>query len=169
VAELVCHHALQFLTLEPRGCTTRHGDGGIGRRIARGERVDAILVFEHVHLGHGDARRDRHLLDDVVQSLEREVAVLRSMRVPPSDRATAPPPARNERVLKRLAPQMMASTTTLVPSTAAAGDASGSAAPYRNTTTASIARTTSTTEIRNATRSQRVFRRASSCWAKKSI
>ena len=96
--------------------------------------------------------------------------VLRSMRVPPSERATAPPPARNERVLKRLAPQMMPSTTTLVAEHRRRRRcARGSAAPTTNTTTASTARTTSTTEIRNATRSQRVVRRAASWRAKKSI
>ena len=47
------------------------------------------------------------------------------MRVPPSERATAPPPARNERVLNRLAPQMMPSTTMLLPTTAFTGEAAG--------------------------------------------
>ena len=74
MAELVRDHALQLVALEPRGGAARHGDGGVGRRIARGEGVDAVLVLEHVHLGHGHARGDGHLLDDVVQALEREVA-----------------------------------------------------------------------------------------------
>ena len=52
--------------------------------------------------------------------------VLRSMRVPPSERATTPPPARNERVLNRLAPQMMPSTTMLLPTTAFTGEVPGS-------------------------------------------
>jgi hypothetical protein len=64
--------------------------------------------------------------------------------------------------LKRLAPQMMPSTTTLLVNTARVGDAPGSAAPTAKATTASTATTTSATEIRNATRSQRVVRRAAS-------
>ena len=91
------------------------------------------------------------------------------MRVPPSERATAPPPARNESVLNRLAPQMMPSTTMLLPTTAFTGEVPGSAEATTKATTASTATTTSATEIRNATRSQRVVRRAASWRAKKSI
>ncbi len=74
VAELVRHHALQLVASQQRRRAARHGDGGIGGRIAGGERVDAVLVLEHVDLGHGDARGDRHLLDHVVQAAQRRIA-----------------------------------------------------------------------------------------------
>jgi hypothetical protein len=68
------HHALQLIALEARRGAARHRDGRIGGRVAGRERVDAIFIFEDVHLRHRDARGDRHLLDHVVQAPQRRVA-----------------------------------------------------------------------------------------------
>ena len=38
---------------------------GVARRMSRGERVDALLLLEHEHRGHGNSGCDRHFLDDV--------------------------------------------------------------------------------------------------------
>ena len=43
MAELVRDHALQLIAVQGVERTLRHGDGGIGRRMPCGERVDAAL------------------------------------------------------------------------------------------------------------------------------
>jgi hypothetical protein len=67
VAELVRDDALQLVAVEPLERAVRDRDRGVGGREPGGERVDALLAGQHVHLGHRRAGRDRHLLDDVPQ------------------------------------------------------------------------------------------------------
>ena len=68
VAELVRDDRLQFGPAEALQRTLGDRDGGITGREASGERVDAGLAFEHVDLGHWQARRDRDLLHHVDQA-----------------------------------------------------------------------------------------------------
>ena len=73
VAELVRDHTLEFVAIQALNRATRDGDGRVGRRVPRSERVDRRFVLENVHLGHRHTRRDRHLLHDVVQALQPRI------------------------------------------------------------------------------------------------
>ena len=80
VTELVADDGLQLLAVELVERALRDRDRGFVRRMARGERVDALLFGQHEDLRFADARRDGHLLDDVEQALALEVALLRGDR-----------------------------------------------------------------------------------------
>ena len=92
VAELVPDHALQLVAVEPLQRPAGDGDRRVGRRVARGEGVDAVLLLEHEHARHRHAGRDRHLLDDVDEPAQLRVAS--SSGRPARRRPTAPPPLR---------------------------------------------------------------------------
>ena len=74
VAELVRDDALQLVAVEllaaqPRVTATAASAGGPAGR----EGVDAVLVRQHVDLGHRHAGGDRHLLDHVAQPAQLRV------------------------------------------------------------------------------------------------
>ena len=74
VAELVPDHALQLVAVEPAATlppvTVIAASAG---RVAGGERVDALLAFEHEQPRHRHARRDRHLLDHVDEAAQLRI------------------------------------------------------------------------------------------------
>ena len=74
VTELVRDDALQLGALEMLEGAARHGDRGIRARETGRKRVDARLLLEDVDRGHGQPRRERHLLDHIDEPpLERIV------------------------------------------------------------------------------------------------
>jgi hypothetical protein len=77
VAELVPHHALQLVARELDHRAARRHDHRLVRRVARYQRVHAVLAVERVHRRHRDARCDRHLLDHVEQAPLERVAPAR--------------------------------------------------------------------------------------------
>ena len=97
VTELVADHGLQLVAIECVERALRHRHRGFVGRMPGRECVDAGLIGQHEDLRLADARRDGHLLDDVQQALALEVAVVAVTCTPPSERATAGPPARNLR------------------------------------------------------------------------
>ena len=67
MAELVRNNALQLVATEKLHAAASHADcRGVHRR-AGGERVDALLIRQHIHRGNGDARGDGHFLDYIQQ------------------------------------------------------------------------------------------------------
>ena len=82
VAELVPDDRLQLVAAEEIQRAPGDGDGGVLRRVARGEGVDARLVVHHVHARHRHAGGERHLLDDVEQAAFAEVARARENFAP---------------------------------------------------------------------------------------
>ncbi len=67
-------HPLQFIAGEMIKRALSHGDARIRRSVPGRERVDGRLLLQHVDLRHRHARGDRHLLDDVPQSLACRIA-----------------------------------------------------------------------------------------------
>ena len=74
MAELMANNSLQFIAIQYLQGAPRNRNRGVAGRVARREGVDATLLFEYVYLGHGYARCDRHLLDDIAQTLPQRVA-----------------------------------------------------------------------------------------------
>ena len=68
VAELMADDALEFVAGEFFEGTAGDGDDGVAGVEAGGERVDGELLVHDVDGGHGDARRDGHLFDDVEEA-----------------------------------------------------------------------------------------------------
>ena len=66
VAVLVRDDALHLVAREKLHAAARHADHGVRRIGAGGERVDR-RIFHHIDGRHRNARRDRHLFDDVEQ------------------------------------------------------------------------------------------------------
>ena len=67
VAELVAHHALQFLAGEVSEAAGGDGHHGVAGLMAGGEGVDARLVVQHVDRRDGNAGGQGHLFDHVQQ------------------------------------------------------------------------------------------------------
>jgi hypothetical protein len=65
VAELVRDDALQLAARETLERAAGHGDRGIRACAPRREGVDGRFLLEDVDFRHGQARGERHLLDDV--------------------------------------------------------------------------------------------------------
>ncbi len=80
VAEFVRDHALQLVAVEFVQAALRHAHRGVGRRVARGEGVDAGLVLHHPDFRHRHARGDRHFLDHVAQFFPLRVGGVRGYR-----------------------------------------------------------------------------------------
>jgi hypothetical protein len=76
VAELVTDDGLQLISIQVVERALRDRDGRFVRRVSGRERIDALLVRKHEHLGLAHARGDRHLFHDVDQALAREIVVL---------------------------------------------------------------------------------------------
>ena len=60
---------LQTGAVETLRCAARHHQRGIGGPASRHHRVDGIVLLPQMHIGHGDARRQRHVLDELVEML----------------------------------------------------------------------------------------------------
>ena len=73
MAELVCDDALEFRSIEFLERSTRHRDGGIGRRQSRRERVDTLFFFENEDIRYRNPRRDCHLFHDIEQTLAQRI------------------------------------------------------------------------------------------------
>ena len=169
VAELVRDHALQFVALELVEAAPRHGDRGIGGRVAGGERVDAGFVLEHVDFRHRHAGGDRHFLDHVAQALLR--ADCRCPPAPAWRRARAPPPPPPpERLAMRYsehsADHRQHQTREIAER---ACRACGRRCAERDHADQIDRDTIASTASTNSTTSRRLLRRARACWAKKFI
>ena len=76
MAQLVGDHTLKLVAGDLLEQPARHRDGGVFGVAARGKRV-GIRIGNRVHPGLRQARRDAHLLDDVVE-LANPVRVVRT-------------------------------------------------------------------------------------------
>ncbi len=63
------NHALQFVPVEPRGRAAGDADDRVAGSEPGREGIDAFLLIHQVHGRRRCARRNRHLFDDVEQSL----------------------------------------------------------------------------------------------------
>jgi len=73
VTELVADHTLQLVARETIERPLCHGDRRVGCRVPGRKRVDSRLLLEDIHLRHGHAGGDRHLLDHVQQPFALEI------------------------------------------------------------------------------------------------
>ena len=102
VAELVRDHALQLVAVEPVQCAGGDGNGRVRSGPAGRERVDALFVRQQIHLGHGCAGRDGHLLDHVAQPSQPRIGrVLRHVHAAQLAGHPAPAAAQSHRAHQR--------------------------------------------------------------------
>jgi hypothetical protein len=78
VAVLVSGDRLQLIAVQVLERTGRECDGSSVARVASRERVDRMLLRQHEHQRLPHDRRDRHLLDDVVELTAKRIRVGRS-------------------------------------------------------------------------------------------
>ena len=67
VTELMRDDPLQFIARQKLHRAFRHSNHGVFRPKAGGKGVDAGFAIQHINRRHRNTRRDRHLLDDVLQ------------------------------------------------------------------------------------------------------
>ena len=69
VAELMGNHALKLVAIQQLQAAAGNTDGHVALGVTGGEGIYAPFVIQDVNLGHGQARGDGHLFDDVAQLL----------------------------------------------------------------------------------------------------
>jgi hypothetical protein len=98
VAELMGDHTLQFGTVEGFQCTPGHGHGRVGGAVAGREGVYARFLLQYIDSGTGTPAAMAISSTTLRSRRFRGSVVSGSTSVPPSSRATVPPPLRRPRV-----------------------------------------------------------------------
>ena len=73
----MCNDTLKLRAAQRPQRAPGDGDRRIGGRIARSKGIDAVLLLEHIDLGHRNTRCDGHLLDHVAQPLQLRIPGVR--------------------------------------------------------------------------------------------